>query len=125
MSENVQLKARQILAIEALLSNATIGAAAVAAGVEHKTLTRWMRDETFGKELAARKTELLRGAMSKLLGEQGKSIETLVELRDGQDKGLKFSAAKLLLELAVKYQERVDHEERITRLEEGGGGGGE
>src|SRR5712691_2207196 len=73
MSTNV-LSAKQRKTIAAILSERTLGDAAKAAGVNIRTITRWMADPAFKRELDAACLRLIDETVRRLAVISGKAV---------------------------------------------------
>ena len=67
-------------ALEALLTNPTIEAAARACGLSGRTLHRYLGDETFKTELRKRQDEVVTAVTAALAGLTGEAVEALHNL---------------------------------------------
>jgi AcrR family transcriptional regulator len=101
------------------MTEPTIEKAARAAGVSKATLFRWLADPLFATTLRETSGQLLEGAAATLQAASAKAVETL---RDVMDDALahpaaKVSAARTILEMALRCRELFNHEERLAELE--------
>ena len=117
-TEKRKLSARQIKAINSLLSAKDRSEAADQAGVSRKTLYRYLENEDFKRELSRRKNELLETGSCSLTAAVEKAISTLEELLDCKQPNIRRLTAVNILDYAVKLAELRDLEQRISRLEE-------
>lgn len=116
MSENVTLSTNQRKAIDALLSEPTIRAAAQMVGVNERTVHRYLSDPSFKAELRRRQDELLTAAAAALVGLSGQAIETLRGLLD--DKGTSASVkARVALGWLKQARETVELHDLADRLD--------
>jgi DNA-binding transcriptional MerR regulator len=108
------------LAIAALLAVPTLGEAAQVCGVSERTLRRWLQDEIFAQRYRRERTRMLESAVNLLRRKSMAAVETLTEVADDKQSpaGARVSAARSLIELAIKGAEVQDLEERITELEQ-------
>jgi len=119
-----KLPLRAERAIEALLSCASVGEAAIAAGVSEKTLYRWQQNPAFQAELTTAKQKLLDGAVLRLRRAADGAVKTLTTIA-GDEKvqaSVRVSAAGRLLDCTLRFVEIVDLEERLSVLEKRFGG---
>ncbi len=80
------LSAAQRRAIEALLSEASIEAAATASGVPRRTLHRWLaEDVAFTAALRAAQDRAIDAAVSRLSGGAGNAADVLVSIANDPD----------------------------------------
>ena len=116
-TEKRKLSARQIKAINSLLTSKDRSEAADQAGVSRKTLYRYLENEEFKRELSRRKNELLETGSCSLTAAVDRAISTLVELLDCKQPNIRRLTAVNILDHAVKLAELTDLEQRISRLE--------
>jgi hypothetical protein len=114
-----KLTRNQSKAIAALLVCPTFSDAAQQTGIGETTLWRWMKNESFQMEYREAKRRLVDSAISRLSQAASGAVDTLVEIM--RDKGgpasSRVSAAKAVLEAAVKAIELESIEQRLTALE--------
>jgi hypothetical protein len=104
------------LAIAALLTCPTIGAAANAAGLGEKTLRRWLHDPAFAATYAAARRQALEHTVGALQGATGAAVEALRRNTDpSKPAGIQIRAANALLTLAFRGIETF---ELMTKLED-------
>ena len=108
------------LAIGALLTCATLTEAAASCGIGESTLRRWLCDEGFAQRYRRERTRMLDSTVNLLRQKSIAAVETLAGIADdkGSPAGARVSAARSLVELAIKGAEVQDLEERLTELEE-------
>jgi len=107
-------------AVEALLSQPTIEKAAREVGIGERTLLRWLADPAFQEAYRKAKRELLGAATARLRAACGRAVEVLDAIANAPDKpsGARVTAARAILELALRAHELEDLEQRLSRLEE-------
>ena len=110
---------KQERAISALLQAQSLKEAASQAGISEATLHRWLKDEAFQIAYRAAKREVVNHAICRLQRSSGQAVKTLEDvMRDGESPATsRVSAAKIILEMALKGVEVEDLEKRITDLE--------
>ncbi|MEW6489817.1 MAG: hypothetical protein AB1578_18150 [Thermodesulfobacteriota bacterium] len=110
---------KQEQAIAALLSEPTIERAAAAVGADPRTLRRWMQRDDFREAYRLARRELMDCATARIQSASCAAVDALEEILgdSGAPAGSRVSAAKGVLELAVKVAELQDLQERIERLE--------
>lgn len=113
------LNAKQLKAIDALLNESKTEAAAKAAGVSVTTLWRWMQEPTFANALRAARGKVLNSTMTALQSASGEAVKTLREVLKNKvaRPGEQVSAARAILEYALKAREVLEVEQRLTELE--------
>jgi len=111
---------RKELAIAALLAAPTLAEAAQVCGVSERTLRRWSQDEMFAQRYRRERTRMLESAVNLLRTKSMVAVETLAEVADNKQSpaGARVSAARSLVELAIKGVEMQDLEARLAELEE-------
>ena len=103
----------------ALACGAPVKAAAERAGVSERTAYRRLDDPEFHQQLEAARTDLFRRASGMLSAAGTESIRTLVSLQDAsQQPSVRLGAAKAVLELELKFREKVELEPRVSLLEQ-------
>lgn len=120
MAENDRLPPRQQRVIAALLTNATIGAAATAGGVSETTIRRYLREDAFKAALRAAQDEAVATAVSRLAGEAAAAVQTLATIHKDREvpAAVRVQAARGLLAELLRIREQHDLTERLGRLEE-------
>lgn len=108
-------------AILALLSTRTQKDAARLIGCSPRTLQRMQKDEVFRGEYAAAKAQLLEQVTGRLRAESGAAVDVLAAVAGDSEapSAARVSAARSVIELALKSHEVECLEERIERLERG------
>ena len=110
---------KQARAIAALLQAETIREAAKEAGLAEATLHRYLKDDVFKAAYREAKREVVEHAICQLQRSAGKAVKALSAIIDEQEApaSARVSAAKTILEMAMKAVEIQDLEKRITELE--------
>lgn len=121
MSQNVpenSLTPAQLKAIEALMSSTGVGAAAEKAGVNRKTLYRWLKEPEFRMVLRDVESSALHDLGRSLTALSKGAVAVLANTLTGaeRDPG-KLRACEIVLSNLLKVREFVDLEARITELE--------
>jgi len=105
--------------ITALISCPSIKEAAIQCGIAEKTAHAWLRDPDFQSELRKVQDALTREAMSRVIGSVGKAVDVLESIM--QDEGTapapRVSAAKTILEQALKVYDLENVQRRLDALE--------
>ena len=114
-----KLSRKQELAISALLTCPTLLAAAQQCGVAEVTLHRWLKDAGFQTAYREARRAVVQQAIVQVQRATGEAVETLrMVMQDPEaPASARISAAKAVLETAVKGIEIEDLEARITALE--------
>jgi hypothetical protein len=115
-----KLSRKQEHTIAALLDCDSIAAAAAQAGIAEGTVYRWLKDAAFEEAYRKARGQVVRHSIIKLQRATGRAVETLVAVMEDEDvtASARVSAAKAVLEMAIKGVELDDLEARITALEE-------
>jgi hypothetical protein len=106
--------------IAALLTARNLEEAAAAAGISRTTGWRWLRNpEVVEKFREARRDSMMR-ALTLLQTAAADSVRTLISVQqdDGEAGSVRVSAAKAILDTALKAAELSDIEERLEKLEQ-------
>lgn len=106
-------------AVVALLLQPSIGEAAKAAGIGESTLWRWLQQADFLETYRAAKREAVGQAVAQLQQASGGAVKTLADIMKdtGAPASARVSAAKCVLELAIKAVEIEDLSARVEFLE--------
>ena len=114
-----KLSRKQELAISALLTCPTLLAAAQQCGLAEVTLHRWLKGAAFQAAYREARRAVVQHAMTQLQQATGEAVDTLrAVMQDAEaPASAKVSAAKAILETAVKAVELEDLEARIAALE--------
>jgi transposase-like protein len=115
-----KLTQKQEKAICALLMERTIQDAAKRVGVTDGTLRRWMTDENFKADYARARADVTGQAIARVQSASTKAVDTLLEIMEDREKpaSTRVTAAKCLLEMAIKATELENIEARLTALED-------
>lgn len=124
-SENVResvrkLSARQYRALEALLGGATKSDAATAAGVDPRTLNRWMNEDVlFWNTLQDESRKTVFDATRRLTAAMQSAVSVMMEVMEDGDApaAVRLRAAQVVTETAVKLIETNDILRRLDELE--------
>lgn len=121
MSQNVpeiSLTPAQVKAIEALMTSTGVGAAAEKAGVNRKTLYRWLKEPEFRLALRDVESSALHELSRALTALSKGAIAVLANTLTGVERDpAKLRACEIILSNLLKVRELVDLEARITELE--------
>ncbi len=124
MSENVRetarLSAKQHRALEALLSGMTKGDAATAAGVNPRTLNRWMNEDVlFWDTLQGESQKTVFDATRRLTAAMDTAVTVMTAVMQDDDApaAVRLRAAQVVTDTAVKLIETSDILRRLDELE--------
>lgn len=105
------------------MANPSIKAAAAACGISEKTIHQWLNDPAFASALKAAQDATTRAAMRRVVSSVSAAVTVLEEIM--QDVSVppaaRVSAARTLLDSALKVYETQDIEERIAAIERAAG----
>jgi hypothetical protein len=118
-SEAAKLTPRQIKAIEVLLREPGVEAAARAAGVHRMTLFRWLNNPTFSQVYRDARARLLEQTLTVLQSFSVDAVTVLVTVMNNTDAAdqTRVTAAGKILEFAIKAREHLEFEDRLRQLE--------
>ena len=107
-------------AVVALLVQPTISEAAKQVGIGERTLLRWMKRDDFQAIYRAARREVMSQAIAHL---QQATVEAVATLRsvmknESAPASAKVTAARIILDLALKVAEVEDLGQRLTTLEQ-------
>jgi hypothetical protein len=111
---------KQRRAIAALLSEPTTKKAAEAAKVGQTTIHRWLNDPIFSAALKESRERVFESRLAALQGVSGQAVETLLEVMNDKtaQPSARVSAAKTVLDIAIKAREQLELSERMRIIEE-------
>ena len=114
-----KLSRKQDQIITALVTCASITEAAAQCGLADVTLRRWLKQEPFQAAYRDARRAVVQHAITQVQRATGEAVETLRSVMQDADApaSAKVSAAKVILETAVKAVELEDLEVRIAALE--------
>jgi hypothetical protein len=112
-----KLSSKQHKAIAVLMASTTIATAAKAAGVEDRTIYRWLDEPAFDAAYRAARREAVKIATARLQQVGGAAVVVLCQLMANGTQAIKLSAAKTVLDLAIKAIELEDIAARLAALE--------
>ena len=105
--------------IAALLTESTVEAAARKAGIGDVTAWRWMNDRAFADQYREARREAMRHTTARLQGASLESVDALREIqRSGESESARVSAARTILEQALKAADPEDVQQRLDALEQ-------
>jgi DNA-binding MurR/RpiR family transcriptional regulator len=106
-------------AILALLTHPTIGEAADTAGVSEVTLWRWLQDQDFQQSYREAKRQVVQQALTRVQQVSGEAVDVLRDVMadDTKPPSSRVTAARTILDMALKSVEIEDLEARIEALE--------
>jgi hypothetical protein len=104
--------------IMALLASPSVEAAAESVGINRVTAWRWMQDPAVVQRLAEARRQGMQHAMTRLQAAASRSVDCLCAVQqDGESESAKVSAARCILEMALRAVELGDVLERLDAME--------
>lgn len=118
-SEKTLLPAKQAQALAILASGGTVSAAGRAAGVDERTVRRWLTAPSFRQLLVEAESETIRACSRRLGGLTDKALMILEGILDDPQAGPgpRLRAASVILDTALRWREQVSFADRIAALE--------
>lgn len=106
-------------ALEALLDGENVQDAAALAGVNRKTLTRWLQEPEFWRAYQLHSNGALQLAAHRLTNKLDKAVELLGDIMDDSDApaGVRLRAAQLALDGALRLLDGAEFAVRLAALE--------
>lgn len=117
MSESARFSRAQTIALAALLSSRTIADAATTAGVNERTLRRWLATEAFSTAYRAAARTVAHAATTAVLGAQAEAVEVIRGALADPNPNVRLRAAGQLLDLGVRISDG-DMADRLVQLEQ-------
>lgn len=114
-----KLSGKQVLALVSLMGGSSIEAAARAAGVDERTVYRWLKDENFSGEYRGRRRQAVEQAMMRLQKAADQAVATMLDIMQDPlaPAGVRLKAAETVYQAALKWVEVEDIAARIEALE--------
>ena len=114
-----KLSHKQERAIAALLVSSSVAAAAQAIKVQDNTLLRWLKDTVFQDAYREARRQVVQQAIVQVQHATCTAVQTLLAVMQDAEApaSAKVSAARTILETAIKAVELEDLEARIAELE--------
>jgi hypothetical protein len=113
-----RLPRRKEAAIAALLTSASIAAAAEKIGVSERTLRVWLKDVTFASEYRAARASILEHALGVCQGAAISAVSCLLRNTTCGKAAVEVAAAGKLLEHSIGAVELFDLSQRVAELEQ-------
>jgi phosphoenolpyruvate-protein kinase (PTS system EI component) len=116
--EKLGRKQEQVIA--ALLRSPTISGAAEQSGISEATLFRWLQRPAFEEAYRRARQSAVDQAIAALQQATGQAVATLQEVQRDPDApaSSRVTAAKTVLEMALKLRESEELEARLSALED-------
>lgn len=104
--------------IAAMAAGATFEGAAAQAGVSARTVSRRMEQPAFKAKVDEARADLITRAVGVLADSSSEAAQTLRALLASDRPTVRLSAARAILEMAVKVREHAELAERMTAVEQ-------
>jgi DNA mismatch repair ATPase MutS len=115
------LTPKQHKALAALLTEPTVIAAAAKVGIGERTLHTWLHEPAFDEAYTAMRHEAVGQAVGRLQHATGIAVDALIEVLDTEytpaPAAVRVSAAKVILDYAIRFRELDEIERRLAELE--------
>jgi len=120
MAQNGTLSRKQERAITALLTEPTVRDAARAASCSERSLFRFLADPDFQEAYRAARHRVVEVAIGRLQQAGSEAVDTLRDIMQGQGHpaSARVTAARSILEFALRGVEAEDLSSRLAALEE-------
>lgn len=115
--ENFTLSSRQCQVLPYLVSSPSIEEAARRADISPKQIFAWLKEPHFFEELKKQRHTVFCDALAFLKVGTQKAAETMFNLLDNPDPRVQLMAADKILASALKTNELLDLEERLSTIE--------
>lgn len=109
------------LAIAALLVSPSIAQAAEKAGIDEKTLDRWLKEQAFQRQYRAARRQAVEQSLAVLQGAMIHATGTLLNLLKSDQPAVQCRAALGIIHHGVGALSLLDLETRVAALEEATG----
>jgi hypothetical protein len=110
---------QQEIAVEVLGEGASYAHAGQAAGVDRRTITRWMADSAFSRRVSERRNEWVSQVTGELVASGPDAVLAIRrELVDAERPSDRLRAATMLLTLGHRFREQYELNNRIRLIEE-------
>jgi hypothetical protein len=104
--------------IAAPLSRSSVEAAPAPAGISRVTAWRWLKDPAVVQRLREARRDAMQRAIARLQDAAAGAVDCLCEVqKEGESESARVSAARCILEPALRAAELGDLEERLAKLE--------
>jgi len=113
------LPPKQASFLSALLTEATVAAAARKAGVSEPTARRWLAQIELKRAYREARAQIVENSLALLQRSTNAAVHTLLTLqRDGESEAVRLRAAQLTLDYSTKAVELADLAARVEALEQ-------
>lgn len=108
----------RLLAIELLAKGACLRDAASGAGVDKRTVVRWLTESEFREEINRFRSELLTSTAGMLCQASNDAVQTLQKLLKDDSSAIRLGASRAILDSVIRIRELTVIEGRVTELEQ-------
>ena len=112
-----KLNDRQRRAIPYLIGAPDIRKGCRDAGITPTTYHEWIKDPEFADAITEARNALVIEGMNKLKSGVGRAVDRLLELVDAESEEVRRKACTTILEMAMKWKELGEVEERLDSIE--------
>lgn len=116
MADPARLTGKTAAAVS-LAKGETVAAAADAAGVNERTVRRWLADDEFAARVGELRSTMIDNAVGQLADAAGEAVQTLREMLAAESEPVRVRAARAILAAVVVLRESVELEDRLAELE--------
>jgi hypothetical protein len=113
-----KMSAKMRAAIMAVLTARSLAVAAAQVGIAERTLTGWLQDADFQRELRATQRRLLERGLGQLQALIGDAVATLRDCLSADRPADRIRAAGTVLDAAMRGVQLLDLVEQVKALEE-------
>jgi hypothetical protein len=117
MAEKIKKADAELILIESLARGDSHVEAGRKAGVSARTVARRLESDEFKQQIDDFRHAVLSEAAGRLCAASGRAVDTLNKLLTSKSDSIKLSAARSILESAVKVVELVRIEGRLVEIE--------
>ncbi len=116
MSGSARRKREPAVAVAMVAGGSTITEAARAAGLNEKTVRRWLKQDRFRQKVSQAGVEILRQCTGRLVEYSVRAAQRLIELAEGDDvpPAVQLGACRTIIENSTKLREASELADRLT-----------
>ena len=114
-----KLEPKQLKAIAALLEESTISKAAVAAGISHATIHRWLQEPEFRRAFMHARWRTVQQSIARVQSFSSEAISVLYDIMSDKSAPhyARLAAANSIISTGYKAVELEDHDERLSQIQ--------
>jgi len=115
-----KLEPKQVKAIAALLEESTISKAAVAAGISHATIHRWLQEPEFRRAFMHARWRTVQQSIARVQSFSSEAILVLYDIMSDKSAPYyaRLSAANSIINTGLRGVELEDHDERLSQIQD-------